>query len=183
MPHTENNLAFVSIIIPCRNEAKYIGKCLDSIITADYPKDKIELLVIDGMSRDGTREVVKKYIKKYQFIKLINNYRKIVPIALNIGIKKAIGDIIIRIDAHSTYPSDYIEKLVLWLRESKADNVGGICVDPLKPEEIAKAIEYLIEHPDEARRMGENGRKAVLEKYNWENESKKFLKLYEEMIR
>lgn len=102
---------------------------------------------------------------------------------MNIGIKKAIGDIIIRIDAHSTYPSDYIEKLVLWLRESKADNVGGICVDPLKPEEIAKAIEYLIEHSDEARRMGENGRKAVLEKYNWENESKKFLKLYEEMIR
>ena len=68
MPHTENNLAFVSIIIPCRNEAKYIGKCLDSIITADYPKDKIELLVIDGMSRDGTREVVKNILKNINLL-------------------------------------------------------------------------------------------------------------------
>jgi len=57
----------------------------------------------------------------------------------------------------------------------------GICVDPANSKEIAKAIEYLTEHPDEARKMGENGRKAVLEKYNWENESKKLLKVYEEL--
>lgn len=61
------------------------------------------------------------------------------------------------------------------------ENKCGICVDPLNPREIAKAIDYLIEHPDKARKMGENGRKIILEKYNWENESKKLLKIYEEL--
>jgi len=58
------------------------------------------------------------------------------------------------------------------------ENNCGICVDPTKPEEIAQAIEYLITHPDEARKMGENGRKAVLEKFNWEKESEKLLEVY-----
>ena len=58
----------------------------------------------------------------------------------------------------------------------------GIPVDPTNPEEIAKAIEYLIEHPEEAKQMGENGRKAVLEKYNWEHEEKKLLRIYEELL-
>ena len=66
----------------------------------------------------------------------------------------------------------------LW-KEIIEGNNCGICVNPLEPKEIARAIEYLIEHPDEARKMGENGRKVVLEKYNWENESKKLLKVYE----
>jgi len=68
----------------------------------------------------------------------------------------------------------------LW-REIIEGNGCGICVDPLKPEEIAQAIEWLIKHPVEAKKMGENGRKAVLEKYNWENESEKLLKVYEEL--
>jgi len=60
-------------------------------------------------------------------------------------------------------------------------NKCGICINPTKPKEIAKVIEYLIEHPNEAKKMGENGKKAVLEKYNWENESKKLLKIYEKL--
>ena len=60
-------------------------------------------------------------------------------------------------------------------------NDCGICVDPLKPKKIAEAIEYLIEHPSEAKQMGGNGKKAVLEKYNWENESKKLLEIYKNM--
>jgi glycosyltransferase involved in cell wall biosynthesis len=60
-------------------------------------------------------------------------------------------------------------------------NECGICVDPLNPQEIANAIQYLIEHPDMTRQMGEKGRKAVLEKYNWETESKKLLQLYEQL--
>ena len=65
----------------------------------------------------------------------------------------------------------------LW-KEIIEGNNCGICVNPLKPEEIANAIEYLIQHPEEAKKMGENGRKAVIEKYNWENEEKKLLKVY-----
>ena len=69
----ENNLLFVSIIIPCRNEEKYIAKCLDSILSQDYPKDKLEVLVVDGMSEDKTKEIVKDYSKKYPYIKLLEN--------------------------------------------------------------------------------------------------------------
>lgn len=70
----------------------------------------------------------------------------------------------------------------LW-KEIIEGNKCGICVDPLNPKEIAKAIDYLIEHPQDARRMGENGRKAILEKYNWENESVKLLNLYDKLVR
>lgn len=65
----------------------------------------------------------------------------------------------------------------LW-KEIVEGNRCGICADPSEPKEIAKAIEYLIEHPNEANQMGENGRKAVLEKYNWESESKKLIEFY-----
>jgi glycosyltransferase involved in cell wall biosynthesis len=58
----------------------------------------------------------------------------------------------------------------------------GLIVDPSKPQEIAAAMEYLIEHPDEARRMGENGRRAVLEKCNWEKESEQLLRIYDEVL-
>lgn len=68
----------------------------------------------------------------------------------------------------------------LW-REIVNGNNCGLTVNPLNPKEIAKAVEYLMLHPNEAEKMGENGRKAVLEKYNWENESKKLLKVYEEL--
>lgn len=66
-------------------------------------------------------------------------------------------------------------------KEVIEDGGYGITVNPLNPKEIAKGIEWLIKHPKEAGRMGENGRKAVLKKYNWENESKKLLKVYEEL--
>jgi len=67
-------------------------------------------------------------------------------------------------------------------REVVEQSRCGLIVDPSKPPEIARAMEYLIEHPDEARRMGENGRRAVLEKYNWETESKQLLRIYDEVL-
>ena len=65
-----DNKPYVSIIIPCRNEAKFIGKALDSIIANDYPKDRLEVLVVDGMSEDDTKEVIERYTKQYSFIRL-----------------------------------------------------------------------------------------------------------------
>lgn len=144
----ENNNLKVSIIIPCRDEERHIDKCLNSLLENNYPRNLIEIFVIDGISEDNTREITKRYIEKYPFIKLIDNYKKTVPAALNIGIKEARGDIIIRIDAHSTYSSNYIEKLVLWIRESKADNVGGILITKSGAETvIAQAIALSLSHP------------------------------------
>jgi glycosyltransferase involved in cell wall biosynthesis len=62
-------------------------------------------------------------------------------------------------------------------------NKCGICIDPTSPREIAEAMKYLSEHKEETKIMGENGRKAVLYRYNWEKESEKLLKLYEELLR
>ena len=143
-----NNKTKVSIIIPCRNEEKYISRCLDSLIGNSYPKDLMEVFIIDGMSNDHTRKIVKRFIEKHSFVKLIDNYKKIVPVSLNIGIKKAKGELIIRIDVHSTYPSDYIEKLVLWNRKTEADNVGGICITkPGANTVIGQVISYVLFHP------------------------------------
>lgn len=70
----------------------------------------------------------------------------------------------------------------LW-KEIVEGNNCGVCVDPLNPYEIAEAIKFLMDNPEVAKKMGENGRKAVLEKYNWEKESKKLLDLYEELLK
>lgn len=118
-------LPFVSVIIPCRNEKKFIEKCLNSIITNDYPPKKIEILVVDGMSDDKTREIIKIFTKKYSFIKLLDNPKKIVPTAMNIGLKSAQGNVIIRIDAHSWITQNFIIKNIECLRKTKADCVGG----------------------------------------------------------
>jgi len=136
-----SNSGFVSIIIPCRNEEKFIGKCLDSIITQDYPKDKMEVFVVDGMSEDKTRDILKTYSTKYPFITLLDNPKKIIPTAMNIGIKNAKGEIIMKCDAHSESPKDYISKCVKYLEEFGADNVGAMCnYIPRKSTVMGKAI-------------------------------------------
>ena len=138
---------FVSIIIPCRNEEKYIGRCLDSIIAQYYPKEKLEILVIDGMSEDGTRKIVKKYSKKYHFIKLLENPKRFTPFGLNIGVKNARGEIIMRMDTHTTYEKDYISKCLKYLKEYNVDNVGGIMKTlPAKNTLLAKAIANCLSH-------------------------------------
>jgi len=122
------NLPLVSVIIPCRNEAKFIANCLESILKQSYPKDKMEILVIDGMSGDKTREIIEKLKAKNEKlkIKVLDNPKKFTPFALNIGIKNSKGEIIIRLDAHATYIKDYILKCIKYLKEYNADNVGGV---------------------------------------------------------
>ena len=131
----------VSVIIPCRNEEKFIAGCLDSILAQTYPKEKMEVLVVDGESTDKTPEVVDSYSKKHPLIRLVKNTGKVTPTAMNIGISESRGEVIVRIDAHSVYPVDYIEKGIRYLEKYKADNVGGIRrATPAKDTRTAKAI-------------------------------------------
>jgi len=74
MPTTESH--YVSIIIPCRDEDRLIAKCLDSIIANDYPKDVLEVLVVDGMSDDRTRDIVVEYARKFPFITMLDNPKR-----------------------------------------------------------------------------------------------------------
>jgi len=119
-------LPFTSIIIPCRNEERFIGNCLDSIIANDYPKERLEVLAIDGMSEEGTQGVIENYSKKYPWIKLLKNPKRITPVALNMGIMNSKGEIIIWMSAHNRYEKDYISRSVESLEKYGADNVGGI---------------------------------------------------------
>jgi glycosyltransferase involved in cell wall biosynthesis len=86
----------------------------------------MEILVVDGMSSDRTREIVASYARKYDFVRLIDNVKKIVPVAMNLGIRQAKGEYIIRLDAHAEYPGDYFSKLIAWHRKLDADNVGAV---------------------------------------------------------
>lgn len=85
----DNNLqkhALVSITIPCRNEVKYIGNLLESILRSDYDKNLIEIFIVDGMSDDGTRELVNRdFVLKYDNIKLLDNTKQKTPYAFNLG--------------------------------------------------------------------------------------------------
>lgn len=141
-------MSTVAVIIPCRNEEKYIGRCLDSVVSQDYPKDKLEILVIDGMSEDGTREIARQHSEKHPFIKVLDNPKRIVPCALNVGIRQAKGDVIIRMDAHTVYEVDYISKCVNYLNQHNADNVGGVCVTlPGSDGLLAESIALVLSHP------------------------------------
>ena len=131
----------VSIIIPCRNEERFIANCLDFIIANDYPKDRLEVLVVDGMSEDGTREIVKEYSDKYPFIKLFDNPKKITPCAFNIGVKNAKNEFIMIMSAHAMCEKDYIRKCVDASQKYNADNVVGIWkILPRNNTLIAEAI-------------------------------------------
>jgi glycosyltransferase involved in cell wall biosynthesis/phosphatidylglycerophosphate synthase len=116
----------LSVIIPCYNEEKYIGKCLESLLANSYPQDRLEIWVVDGMSTDHTRAIVRQYQEKYRFIHLADNAERHIPAGLNIGIRNAKGEIIIRVDAHSTYAQDYLEKCATYLLEYDLDNAGGV---------------------------------------------------------
>ncbi len=121
----KNDETYISVIVPCRNEVLYVKNFLENIVAQDFTKKNLEVLIIDGNSDDGTIEIIRKYSKKYKYIKLLDNKIGITPVSLNIGIKAAKGEIIIRMDVHSVYPYNYISRLVYWLYKLDADNVGG----------------------------------------------------------
>src|SRR5690242_4161593 len=87
---------FVSIVVPCRNEAEYIEQMLDSMLANEYPRDRLEVLIVDGISDDGTREVIAEYAKRHPEIQVIDNPKRTTPHALNLGIARARGRIIMR---------------------------------------------------------------------------------------
>ena len=112
---SEDLLPFVSIVMPIRNESDFIERTIQSILDNDYPKDKIEILVADGMSDDGTRDVVTHMHEKNPCVKLLDNTGRIVSTGLNLALSQMAGEVFIRIDGHCEIPSDFIMKSVTTL--------------------------------------------------------------------
>jgi len=101
----------VSIIIPCRNEERYIFQCVDSILNQTY-NGKVEIIIVDGMSDDDTLLIISELAKRHANVKLISNIEKTTPQAMNLGLKAAVYDLILRIDAHAIALPDFIQKNV-----------------------------------------------------------------------
>ncbi len=138
----------VSVVIPCLNEESHIGQCLDSVLSTDFPKEQLEVIVVDGLSADKTREIVKKYEKKHAFIRLMDNPEKIQQIALNRGIKASHGSYVIRLDARATLAPNYISTCLHYIEKTGADCVGGrLETQPQKNTAIGHAITFVMGHP------------------------------------
>lgn len=132
---------FVSIIVPCLNEEAFIAGCLDSLAANDYPKERVEVLCVDGMSADRTQDIIHEYAARYPWIKLLLNPAKSIPAALNVGIRASQGEVILRCIAHALYERDHVSRSVLSLDRYKADNVGGLWViRPRKNTVVGRAI-------------------------------------------
>ena len=141
-----SSLPSVSIIIPMFNEADFIGNCLNGFMNQDYPKNKFEIIVIDGMSDDGSKDRVVEYQKKFSNIILLENKKRITPVSFNIGIKTSNYEIVAIFSAHSIPKSDYITNAVNVLKTKQAECVGGP-MDARGNSVVGKAIAHATSTP------------------------------------
>jgi len=126
--HTAIPVPFISVLAPCYNEERHIAAFIDGILRQDYPAARMEVLLIDRMSTDRTREIIRGCSSKHAFIRLLENDRRFVPHALNLGIRSSSGEVIVRMDVHSEYPANYLSRLVSERTRLNADNTGGVWV-------------------------------------------------------
>lgn len=135
------NYPFVSLLVPIRNEARYIEKCLSAIHAQDYPHERLELLIADGMSDDGTREIVTGFVQQHPSLstRMVDNPGKIVATGLNIALRHARGEIIVRVDGHCEIEDHYIKHCVLHLVYDGVDGVGG-SMETIGETPLAKTI-------------------------------------------
>lgn len=144
----EHTLPFVSVIVPCRNEERFIRDCLERILASEYPSDRLEILVIDGRSDDATPAIIAELAQQHPQLRVLDNARRITPVALNIAVRAACGDLVVRMDAHAYFSPDYIPRLVAALEETGADIVGGVIRTlPANDTATARAIALAMQHP------------------------------------
>ncbi len=134
----------VTVIMPIRNEAGTIEQSLRAVLAQTYPSDRLEIIVSDGLSTDGTREIVQSL--SYPNMRLIDNPGQIVPTGLNAAIQQATGDIIVRIDGHAFVEPDYVQQCVSWLLKQDVVCAGG-AVDSLGQGIMGEAIALAMSSP------------------------------------
>lgn len=141
----------VSVVVPCYNEEEHIFSLLSALNQQTYPRSDMELIIVDGLSTDKTRQVIRSFQNLFPDFRvfLVDNPKRIIPAALNLGIQKAVGEYIIRVDAHSSPDKKYVENCVLALAEGKGDNVGGRwdIVPSDQKSFVSRAIAAAVSHP------------------------------------
>jgi lipopolysaccharide/colanic/teichoic acid biosynthesis glycosyltransferase/GT2 family glycosyltransferase len=137
----------VAVVVLCRNEERHIGRCLDSLLANDYDPRLVDLIVVDGMSTDRTREIVTGYARRCGRVRMVDNPKQTIPAGLNVGIRQADAEIVMRIDAHALYPPNYISGLVRALGQYGADNVGGLLEIDQGKTAWQRAVALIWSHP------------------------------------
>ena len=141
-------MSLVSIVIPCRNEIKYISNLLNSIKSSDYPQSLIEVIVVDGMSDDGTRELINSnFIKENDNIKLLDNIKQNTPFAFNLGIKISKGEYLIILGARHVISRNYISQAVDTLKINKEIGCLGGVVKNIFENKTSKIISAAMASP------------------------------------
>ncbi|NLK95028.1 MAG: glycosyltransferase family 2 protein [Clostridiales bacterium] len=133
----------VSVIIPCRNEEQFIGKCLDSFIKQNYPKELFTIIVADGMSTDNTRNIIKQYMEEYKNIRLVDNEGYTAPKGMNKGILSTDSEIVIIFGAHAEADENFVLENVNALENTEVGCSGGVIEtinNSIKGEAIAQAM-------------------------------------------
>lgn len=121
-----NRPIVVTAISPCRNERGHIRPFLESLLAQDYPAGDWELIVADGMSDDGTREILREMEARWApRLRVIDNPGRIVSTGMNAAIGQARGQYIVRMDCHTEYAPDFIRRSIEILEQTGADNAGG----------------------------------------------------------
>src|SRR5258706_826592 len=143
-----DNRPFISVIMPIRNEADRIAQGLGAVLVQDYPQDRMEVFVVDGMSTDATRSIIADLATKHSDIPIsvLDNPGRIVPIGMNIALAKAKGEIIVRVDGHCEIAPDYVSRSVDHLLSDKLDGVGGP-IDTIGATPLSKAIAVAMSVP------------------------------------
>jgi glycosyltransferase involved in cell wall biosynthesis len=120
-------LPLVTVIMPVRNEADFIARSLGAVLAQDYPHDRMEVLIADGMSTDATRAIIAETAAQHPgiSIRVLDNPGQIVPTGMNIALREAHGTIIVRVDGHCEIAPDYVSRCVEHLQADGVDGVGG----------------------------------------------------------
>ncbi len=133
-----HDLPFVTVVMPIRNEEAFIARSLGAVLAQDYPPDKVEVLIADGMSDDHTAEVIHS-LPNSERVRIIPNPDRIQAAGLNLAMKQARGEYVIRVDGHTIIAPDYVRCCVEALQATGAHNVGGP-MDPVGLTPMGKAI-------------------------------------------
>jgi succinoglycan biosynthesis protein ExoA len=140
----------VSIVIPCYNEKDTINKLLEAIHAQTFPRLDLEVVIADGMSTDGTRDLITAFADFHPdlHIAVVDNFSRSIPASVNCALKEAQGEIILRLDAHSMPYPDYVERSVADLEAGLGENVGGVWeIHPGAPTWVAQSIAVAAAHP------------------------------------
>ena len=137
----------VSVIMPIYNEAEYIKKAVESVIMSDYPHNKLEVLVVDGMSNDGTRDIVAEIASEDSRIRLIDNPQKIQAVAMNIGLREMKGQLFARLDGHAEISNDFIKNSVRCAHDKSDAWIVGGAIDTISESYVGKAISFAMQTP------------------------------------